>query len=896
MSKVLGNKLPINSIDIMPSTINHNNEYLVVNDAETAYEYVTSDEIKNKINVSYDKNGTVNKGYNRVQDISVTNMSTTCVRGMCSNGYVVTTNGAQLDSSWNVANSYMGANLGQWYSAKADNIWLCVQTPVPMAYTSMLKRVIDWYDNIRLYEPPHFIVEASNNGVDFDIISDITEANLIPNNVYVYNFNENKVKYRFWRLRYPTAGVNGQRFSFCFNGEIETNLYTQTDFQKNKLVKLKTLWLQDTIPYRTNYTDANNLGTVSGSANITEYNASNRMWQAFRGRVDTSNQGWLSVNGQALPCDLIYTPTTIYEPGFYSFMFRNGIWGDTWGYSALNVAIIAVGEDNSECTVWHRIMHMVNPRQYSTEILHIPFSFKQVKWRIISKYSGHVSMGWCQVCKYTEQPAGNRYSERTIFEANKGNNLLSGGYLHTREISYNVDENNPLEVTFPNNEKKVFTSLEPIEIKPQKKFRLITPKHLETTTYNRDLFGELSGNEEYKDIVDGTCSGSGSQLDASRYFWRAICTDVRTYNDCWLTTANGALGGPIYIWNQTKPKGRYVFKFNTGWWADTNGYSASEVRVQVRNGDADTWKTVWNVINIPATYATYWWSPVVDIDFEFNQVYFQMVGRNQAYHGGISCCAVFQECDENYVICTGWNSQTVPNASQYEPILERAYQYAYDYQESQNLYLKNDGTTYGLSNLIYRQPNEPSEPKENDVWFNNKNEVLRIYQYKDNKWIDFNDVYLGNINLINGLIQSFHENPYNDNGTTKNSDCVWSSELTLSDEATSFDGDVFIIPNLISSVYHNLNIQDTTKYKAECYLKCISEDLGYQMGEIAQGAVIPLNETLYAEPIPYLTKNTIGIWNSNLSNGWRIIHRYSGAMVGITDTAKWKLVFKIREL
>ena len=337
-----------------------------------------------------------------------------------------------------------------------------------------------------------------------------------------------------------------------------------------------------------------------------------------------------------------------------------------------------------------------------------------------------------------------------------------------------------------------------------------------------------------------------------------------------------------------KPKGKYVFKFNTGWWKDTAGYSASEVRVHVRNGDSDEWKTVWDVVNIPATYSTYWWSPVIDINFEFNQVYFEMVSRNQSYHGGLACCAVFQECDYDYQIVTG-----VAEKERY--LFERAYQYAYDYQESQNLYLKKDGTVYGLSNNVYRQAEKPAEPVENDIWYDNKQEPLRVYQYKNNEWILFNDVLLGNFNLINGMIQTFHENPYNDNGTYKNSDCIWSTELTLSDEATIFDGDVFSIVNLISNVYHNLNIQDTTKYKAECYLKCVAEDCGYEPGDIGMGTVVMLSDTLFAQPIPYLTKNTIGIWTSNLNTGWRVIHKWSGQIVN-ANCNNWRLVFKIREL
>ena len=55
MAEILGNKLKINSIDIIPSTINHNDEYLKVSSDETKYEYVSNEEIKNELDISYNK-------------------------------------------------------------------------------------------------------------------------------------------------------------------------------------------------------------------------------------------------------------------------------------------------------------------------------------------------------------------------------------------------------------------------------------------------------------------------------------------------------------------------------------------------------------------------------------------------------------------------------------------------------------------------------------------------------------------------------------------------------------------------------------------------------------------------------------------------------------------------
>ena len=892
VEEVLGQVLKINSLDVMPSVINHNNEYLRVKEDETAYEYVSIDDIKTELPFSYEKNAVVNSGYNLAIDTCTSYRTTGLIYGNCCDGYVVTTNGTQYNSSYPVSNAYLGLNGNLWIAAKADNVYLQLQTPEPIAYTRILKCESSKFSDMDNFSPLNFVVEASNNGVDFVEMLNHTALAWSPYNRETFSFNESKTPYRYWRLRYPTGGALGEIFYFFFIADDPlVNLFSQNEFEKNKLVKLKTFWMHQTIPYRTTYTDAANHGTVSGSANITEYNTSNQIWQAFRGAVSASNEGWLSANTQAVPCDLIYTPATSYPAGYYQFCFRNGIWSDNSGYSAIALDIIIVDENDTEVYVSTKAYHCVRITDYATDVMYVPFAFKKVLWRITSKYATtHVSIGNCQVWQANDDLEGSFIMVKNIWQKNTGMYIHAGGYLHRPDIEYNVSEENPLVVTFPDNTKYTYTSLQGITIKPQKKFRLITPEALNSETYDSSISPAIAGNQDYIDMVNGSCSGEGSQYDADRSFWKAICRDNRTYNDCWLTSANGALGGTIYTWTQTKPAGRYVFKFNTGWWVDTNGYSAKEVKINVRNGATDTWKTVWHVNDIAATYATYMWSPVIDIDFEFNQVYFQVIARNQNNHVNLASCAVYQECDADYVIASAWSDENI------RYVHERACEFALDYVESQNLFLKKDGTTYGLSNNVFRQSEQPLNAAENDVWYDNSHEPLRVYQLKNGEWQLFNDVLLGNFNLVNGLIQSFHENAYNDNATFKNSDCVWSTELTLSDEATVVDGDIFTYANMPTLVYHNLNIQDVTKYKAECYLKCVVEDAGYEPGELAMNAVRPLSATFYNRLTPFLTKNTVGIRSGDVANGFKVAHKYSGAMVDIATDSRWRLVFKIREL
>ena len=898
MVEALGNKLKINSIDIIPSNIDHHNEYLKVADDESKYDFISVEDINTNSILSEETTASVNKGNNKITDVSSACYSSNYIADNCWEGYSVTTNATQLNGDHPVTACFRCINLGGWYGAKAPNTWVCIKTPYPLAYTSILKKTSYWFDNVNLYEPRHFIVEASNDNVDFDILLDYEEEALYPNRVRRYYFNEEKTKYLYWRFRYPVSGVNGQYFCLCFDGaEYDKNLYTQTEFQKSNLVNLTPMWFSETIPYRTSYGDETG-GVVSGSYNITNNSNDSNYWKAFRGDCNSTNQGWLSGSSQTLPVDIIYTPKEPYEPGYYQIDFRNGVWENEWGYTVNQIQFIAEKENGDEIVLRDRWMHIL-ASHHTSEIMYIPFKFKNVKWRVLNKRAAHVGIGSCQVLKYNpEEKSGNILANNNVFMNNTGNYNLTH-YNYSNDIKYNVSEENPLEVTFPNRTKKIFTHLDSIHIRPQKKFRLITPLMLSSNTYNpnyNNLGAVHTGSkgfkltQDYINLVDGTCTGSGAQLDDARLFYRAVCVDRRPYNDCWLTSKNGAMGGPIYVWKQMKPKGRYAFKFNTGWWGDTAGYSAAEFKLWLRKGNSDTWKEVWNVVNIPATYATYWWSPIIDVPFEFDQIYFNMVSRAQANHGGIACCAAFQECDADYQIL----DKDVNHG--YTDLYEKGVQYSYDLAESQNLFLKENGQTYGLSNNVYHTSYKPLEPKEKDIWFNTNNEPIKVYQYLNNEWVEFNDVYLGNIDMFNGVIKSFYDSPYNYNGVLNNSECLWSTELLLQNGATHVDCDIFTSVNLISTVYHNLNIDDTSLYKAECYLKCVNNDCGYKVGDIAIGASVALNDTLYVPMTPYLTKNSIGIWTSSNKTGWKVIHKHSGLPVSIGDSFRWRLVYKIRKL
>lgn len=874
MVEALGNKLKINSINIIPSNIDHHNEYLKVADDESKYDLLSVEEMGRQLNVSYEKVGCVNKGNNRVTDVSVTNFSTQLLFSNCSNGYVVTTNAASnYNDTHTLENAYKGITLDYWIAPTMENCWLCIQCPVPMSYTSLLRRISNWYSDIPNLTPYHFIVEASNDNNDFDIILEVTEQELIPEHVYDYHFNDEQIKYRYWRIRYPEAVTTGQEFNFCFKGVVEPNLYTQTEFQKNKLLKLQPMFFNAQIPYRTDYTDVLNHGTVSGSSNLTTYDDNNVVWQAFRGNVNGKNTGWVSAENQEIPCYLMYTCTELQDEGYYQFTFRNGVWDTSADFSAWDVQINVLDENGKGHFVSTITPPDVSGKICSTDVVYIPFKFQKIMWQIKGNYTNYSSMGYCQMYKCDSE--GALKGEFNIFNSNVGNQPFAGGYLSYPNIEFLVSEDNPLEVTFNDRHKEIFTSLNSIRIVPQKKFLLISPRHMTSydTPYKYDFV-----SDEYEEESDGIATGVGSE---QKEFYYGICANMGGTGRCWSSTDGSVTGGPIYKWNKVKKSGRYVFKFQTGWSTATNDKSAKQVRVSVRYGDSDAWKEVWNVNNIPSGKGNGYISPVIDINFDFDQVYFEVLSANSTI-STLSGCSVYKEYPRDYMINMGTYAESDYNDDVYL-LWEKSFDYMIDYYESQNLFIRKDGTTYGLTSLIYRQDEEPKEPKENDIWYDNSREPLKVYQYKEGSWKPFNDVLLGNFNLFNGLIQTFHENPYNDNGTTKNQDCIWSTELTLSDVATKYDGEPFLIKNLNCNVYHNLNIQDVTKYKVDFELKCVAEDCGYKVGDRVK-----------VDVTPYLTKNTVGIY-ADVDN-WIIKHKSRNTDVVMTAVNRWRPVFKIREL
>ncbi len=84
-----------------------------------------------------------------------------------------------------------------------------------------------------------------------------------------------------------------------------------------------------------------------------------------------------------------------------------------------------------------------------------------------------------------------------------------------------------------------------------------------------------------------------------------------------------------------------------------------------------------------------------------------------------------------------------------------------------NIFVKSDGTAYALCNTICTQKNAPAAAL-NTIFVNISKSPLSVQKYDGEKWIDFNDVYAGNVTLESGVITSVVNCKFNDNGYSVN--------------------------------------------------------------------------------------------------------------------------------
>ena len=169
-------------------------------------------------------------------------------------------------------------------------------------------------------------------------------------------------------------------------------------------------------------------------------------------------------------------------------------------------------------------------------------------------------------------------------------------------------------------------------------------------------------------------------------------------------------------------------------------------------------------------------------------------------------------------------------------------------QESQNVFLRKDGSSYFSSGKMFMQSSEPENPSEDDRWFDTKQLPLWCYRFNGETWEECNDVLLGNINFIDGIAINTTECLLNYNGT-----------LFPKNAQLQFKGKGY--------AYHNLNIDPerfevTSSNNVPCYLtKNIVGEIPY---------IPPQESTLIFE----MNDLNNYVWNGTLKEGDDVVNNF----------------------
>ena len=87
---------------------------------------------------------------------------------------------------------------------------------------------------------------------------------------------------------------------------------------------------------------------------------------------------------------------------------------------------------------------------------------------------------------------------------------------------------------------------------------------------------------------------------------------------------------------------------------------------------------------------------------------------------------------------------------------------------SYNIFLNSEGNAYAYNNTVYIQKAAPTSPLNNTVFVNTSVFPITAKIYQNSSWIDFDDVYLGTVQVSNNAITSIVHRNFNDNGHNVN--------------------------------------------------------------------------------------------------------------------------------
>lgn len=94
-----------------------------------------------------------------------------------------------------------------------------------------------------------------------------------------------------------------------------------------------------------------------------------------------------------------------------------------------------------------------------------------------------------------------------------------------------------------------------------------------------------------------------------------------------------------------------------------------------------------------------------------------------------------------------------------------------------NLFLTSEGSVYLLNNEMYVQKSRPQSPLLNCIFENTSVFPITVEKFNGTNWEMFNDVYLGFVQIVDGIVSRVYNVPFNNNWA-----CLSATELSTANQ------------------------------------------------------------------------------------------------------------------
>lgn len=167
--------------------------------------------------------------------------------------------------------------------------------------------------------------------------------------------------------------------------------------------------------------------------------------------------------------------------------------------------------------------------------------------------------------------------------------------------------------------------------------------------------------------------------------------------------------------------------------------------------------------------------------------------------------------------------------------------------DTYNLFLTKEGTTYALANKIYYQATRPALVV-NDIWLNLSTEPISAIKYQGASDVEFEDTPLGSVKIVNSSITEiktfeFNQNKYNLNSLSAkrydsgwfqvNTGCTYVKTHNLG--TTKFVHKILYAKNSDGSGINLIPFNSTHDASANCTAGCITVNMTDTTMEIKTG-------------------------------------------------------------